>query len=433
MTSSVIDIYMLVHWLQTDTQLKIKVAASATTEILQQLITSQTGVPADEQRLICNQCELQPGMTLDEQNIKTNSIATLLEQPEERVCPEWLATGRCHLKSCCLRATHTMEYSPRYLAHHIKSTKQTPPATQPQQMAPQAAPFVPQASPTSKPFTILQPPLSSEPPMLSPSATPFMMNQQRLSWSDSCSPPRSQPTLSPKVVPFVPSSPDSATPLSPAAVPFVLPCRSPRHASQLSWDCGREVPVLSIPPQQQHVASSLTRASRVPPAIGTPLNQPVTSPRLIDSPISSACTSQRRSSLPWDCTQDAELVGGAPVHRPVGTIDSSTMGSIWSTPQNAASSLQWSQMNYGQETKRGLKREAGCQQRSPRGDEIQRVRWAEEPVQLCELTSVREFHLDSSTCLATEDLEMIFERCGMRVPVSPSVAASHWTVPVAAS
>merc|ERR1711865_658106 len=257
---------MLVHWLQTDTQLKIKVAASATTEILQHLITSQTGVPADDRRLICNQCELQPGLTLDQQNIKTNSVATLLEQPEERVCPDWLATGRCHLKVCCLRATHTMQHSPRYLAHHIKSTKQTPPATQPQQMAPQAAPFVqqPMLSPTSKPFTILQRPSSSEPPMLSPSATPFMMNQQRHSWSDSCSPPRSPPTISPMAAAFVPSSPDSATALSPAAAPFVLPCRSVRHTSRsLSWDCGREVPVLSIPPQHQHVGSSLPRASRI--------------------------------------------------------------------------------------------------------------------------------------------------------------------------
>merc|ERR1712166_1154602 len=114
---------MRIHWLRYDTFLNIKVATSATTEVLKGLIEAQSGVPASEQRLICNQCELLPRTTLEEQSLKTNSVATLLEQPEERVCPEWLATGRCHMKGCCLRATHTMEYSPRYLAHHIKQSK----------------------------------------------------------------------------------------------------------------------------------------------------------------------------------------------------------------------------------------------------------------------------------------------------------------------
>merc|ERR1712166_412481 len=94
---------MRIHWLQYDTFLNIKVATSATTEVLKGLIEAQSGVPASEQRLICNQCELLPRTTLEEQSLKTNSVATLLEQPEERVCPEWLATGRCHMKGCCLR------------------------------------------------------------------------------------------------------------------------------------------------------------------------------------------------------------------------------------------------------------------------------------------------------------------------------------------
>merc|ERR1711865_621937 len=338
-------------------------------------VTNQTGVPADEQRLICNQCELQPGMTLDEQNIKTNSIATLLEQPEERVCPDWLATGRGHLKGCCLRATHTMQYSPRYLAHHIKlSSKQPVSAIQPQQLAPEAAPFIPQPilSTTSAPFTILQLP-SSEPPMLSHSATPFMMIQERGS-SASCSQAHSPPAFSPMAETFRPALPDTVNALSATAAPFV------RTAS---WEgSSSDVPMLSIPPQQQHVGSPLACAQPEAPAIGTPLIQRGTSPRLVDSqpPASSsspsARTSQRRSSLPWDCTQDAELVGEASVHRPVGSSDSSTMGSAWPSHQPAPS-LQWGQINYEQGTKRGLKREAVSRQQSPRGDEMQRIRWAQ--------------------------------------------------------
>merc|ERR1712195_132286 len=108
---------MRIHWLQYDTFLNIKVATSATTEVLKGLIEAQSGVPASEQRLICNQCELLPRTTLEEQSLKTNSVATLLEQPEERVCPEWLATGRCHMKGCCLRATHTKAYSRRRAIH----------------------------------------------------------------------------------------------------------------------------------------------------------------------------------------------------------------------------------------------------------------------------------------------------------------------------
>merc|ERR1711865_351031 len=165
---------MRIHWLQYDTFLNIKVATSATTEVLKGLIEAQSGVPASEQRLICNQCELLPRTTLEEQSLKTNSVATLLEQPEERVCPEWLATGRCHMKGCCLRATHTMEYSPRYLAHHIKQSKRVkqnqdpapiprPPSPPELEMhyAPSAPPFV------ARPQT---PPL---PQNLSPAAAPF--------------------------------------------------------------------------------------------------------------------------------------------------------------------------------------------------------------------------------------------------------------------
>merc|ERR1712086_183070 len=72
---------MRIHWLQYDTFLNIKVATSATTEVLKGLIEAQSGVPASEQRLICNQCELLPRTTLDEQSLKTNSVATLLEHP----------------------------------------------------------------------------------------------------------------------------------------------------------------------------------------------------------------------------------------------------------------------------------------------------------------------------------------------------------------
>jgi len=407
---------MRIHWLQYDTFLNIKVATSATTEVLKGLIEAQSGVPASEQRLICNQCELLPRTTLDEQSLKTNSVATLLEQPEERVCPEWLATGRCHMKGCCLRATHTMEYSPRYLAHHIKQSKRVK-----QNQDPAAIPRPPSppelemhyAPSAPAPFAILQRPTPGAEqsiPMLSPSAAPFVARPQ--------TPPLPQ-NLSPAAAPFTPPRSVTTTPelipastsLSPTAAPFHLPCSSPQRPSHspraavatVSWDCPREVPLLQSPPRDA-------------PSIGRPLiHQPV--PRRID-PTRAVSVNSPTLGLPWDTSQDAELVGGVAPQRvaAVGLGCGSPLACcspIWS---NNASLLQWGKLNYEPSpVKRGLKREAS--QSLLRGGD-HKVRWA-DAVQVCELTSVREFHLDPHECLDTDDLETIFERCGMRVPLSP--------------
>lgn len=437
-----------VHWLQYDTFLNIKVALSATTEELKRLIESQSGVSTGDQRLICNQRELQPQTSLEDQNLKPNSVATLLEQPEEVVCPEWLATGRCHVKGCALRGTHTMEYSPRYVAHHIravnKRNQQSPPMDPMMPITPPGdeAGFGSTSQPgndvclssatIARPFTILQRPQFCEhaSTTLSPAAMPFAAPQMpaRCPSSEDLSadsppftPPRSS-TTTPEVMPV--------TSLSPNATPFQLPCGSPStaplpcHSPQrpphsppapasiatVSWDCQREVPLLQSPPREI-------------PSIGKPLNaQPV--PRRIDPTKTVAQHSALScpSSLPWDTSKDAELVGAVTALRPVGmgcTSPLTCASPIWSS--NATPLLQWGKLNYEPSpvARRGLKREATS---SPCGHE-HKVRWA-DAVKVCELTSVREFHLDPSMCLDTDDLETIFERCGMRVPLSPSTVAA---------
>lgn len=121
----------------------------------------------------------------------------------------------------------------------------------------------------------------------------------------------------------------------------------------------------------------------------------------------------QRTTLPWDCTQDAELVGSVTAHQPVGCRTD------WlHNPARDAREVHSGKLNYDTAAERGLKR-AKC---TVAGDE-HRVRFA-ETVQVCELTSVREFHMDSALCLDTDDLESIFEQCGMRVPLSPSTVAA---------
>merc|ERR1712086_207972 len=121
-----------------------------------------------------------------------------------------------------------------------------------------------------------------------------------VSSSRTFTPPRSV-TTTPELIP-------ASTSLSPTAAPFHLPCSSPQRPSHspraavatVSWDCPREVPLLQSPPRDA-------------PSIGRPLiQQPV--PRRID-PTRAVSVNSPTLGLPWDTSQDAELVGGVAPQR----------------------------------------------------------------------------------------------------------------------
>merc|ERR1711959_386832 len=290
--------------------LMIKCGTSETTERLQEMIEDRGGMRLTEgMRLICDGKQLVPGQTFTEQNIKSNATITLLTQPKEPVCQEWLAAGRCSLINCHLRHTHTFEYSPRYLAHAIKSKLQHTS----RHISRSNSPELSTAPPT--------PPVSSQ---ITPPAVPTELS--------------------------ICSSPFSPSGLSPSATPF-----SPTTAS-------KPQSVAAPPPT---------------PAPQTPS-------------IQQAAVSDGSHTIPWDCTKDPEL----PTQQP-GSLAPVCPPTVCSSP--------WG--------RRGLKR--GVDWGSPpsicRGKS---VHWA-DTVKLWEVTSVREFHSAPEDCFDTDDLEKIFERCGM--------------------
>jgi len=132
----------------------LSVPSSARVSEVQAAIEGRLGVPVAGQRLIWGGRELDEQKSLDELNILPREVLYLLPR-HHHVCREWAATGSCSRgRRCYMKATHTVENSPRYVGH--KAAKPT---------AQQG--FAPQPPSTARPrpsYGVLTPqdPLSSE-------------------------------------------------------------------------------------------------------------------------------------------------------------------------------------------------------------------------------------------------------------------------------
>merc|ERR1719478_1416315 len=98
----------------------MSLAADTLIAEIQSQIEIRLEVPVASQRLIFGGRELDPNKTLEELNIHIKEVLYLLPR-QPHVCREWAATGACSRgRRCYQKATHTMEFSPRYVEHHHK-------------------------------------------------------------------------------------------------------------------------------------------------------------------------------------------------------------------------------------------------------------------------------------------------------------------------
>jgi len=87
---------------------------------IQEVVAQRTTIPIERQRLIFGGRELNPEKTLEELNVHPKEVLQLLPR-HPHVCREWAATGSCSRgRRCFMKATHTVENSPRYVEHHAK-------------------------------------------------------------------------------------------------------------------------------------------------------------------------------------------------------------------------------------------------------------------------------------------------------------------------
>jgi len=113
---------MRFHWSRNNEPEVFGLSFTADTLVsdIQVVIEARTGVAVAEQRLIFGGRELDASKTLEELNIHPKEMLYLLPRLPH-VCREWAATGFCSRgRRCYQKATHTVEFSPRYVEHHAK-------------------------------------------------------------------------------------------------------------------------------------------------------------------------------------------------------------------------------------------------------------------------------------------------------------------------
>merc|ERR1711998_538385 len=106
---------------ERDVVFGMQFGADALISDIQIAIEQRASVPVASQRLIFGGRELDPTKTLEELNIHPKEVLYLLPRLPH-VCREWAATGACSRgRRCYQKATHTVEFSPRYVEHKAKS------------------------------------------------------------------------------------------------------------------------------------------------------------------------------------------------------------------------------------------------------------------------------------------------------------------------
>jgi len=134
--------------------------AESKVSAIQQAVEQRTGMPVHEQRLIFGGRELDGNKTLEELNVHPKEVLHLLPRLPH-VCREWAATGSCSRgRRCYQKATHTVEFSPRYVEHHAKNPGQNS-ASPSESSTPSASP---PSSPEQGPAKIPGPPIAPRPP-----------------------------------------------------------------------------------------------------------------------------------------------------------------------------------------------------------------------------------------------------------------------------